>query len=29
MIDLKLPENEDKRLVLWTKFEEIADEYPY
>ncbi len=28
MIDLKLPENEDMRVPLWTKFEEIADEYP-
>ena len=28
MIDLRLPENEDKRLPLWNKFEEIADEYP-
>ena len=28
MIDLKLPENEGMRVPLWTKFEEIADEYP-
>jgi hypothetical protein len=28
MIDLKLPENEDMRVPLWNKFEEIADEYP-
>lgn len=28
MIDLRLPENEDKRIELWRKFEEVADEYP-
>jgi hypothetical protein len=28
MIDLKLKENEDLRVPLWKKFEEIADDYP-
>ncbi len=28
MIDLKLEENEQERLRLWAKFEEVADEYP-
>jgi hypothetical protein len=28
MIDLKLKENEDLRVPLWNRFEEIADEYP-
>jgi len=28
MIDLRLPQNEDKRIELWTKFERIADEFP-
>lgn len=28
MIDLRLPENEEKRIELWKKFEEIADDFP-
>ena len=28
MIDLKIQENEELRVILWKKFEQIADEYP-
>lgn len=28
MIDLRLPQNEEERVRLWKKFEEIADDYP-
>ncbi len=28
MIDLRLPQNEEMRVTLWKKFEEIADEHP-